>query len=200
MSAAVFFDTETTGLPLWKGGAGHPDQPHIMQLGAILQDLDTKKVMMELNLLLKLPPEIEPGEKAVEVHKITKEMTEKYGVYPATALKLFDVMLQKADIVVAHNINFDALMYEAAVLRDNFLNMASYRQCRPFCTMMNSTMICRLPNPKNPREFKWPTLKEAHHHFFPSVPWNEDGAHDAMFDVRECQAIYWAIDSKMKAM
>lgn len=200
MPAAVFFDTETTGLPLWNGGAGHPDQPHIMQLGAILQDLDTRRVHMELNLLLKLPEGIEPNEKAVEVHKITRDLCEKYGVYPSTALKLFDVMLQRADIVVAHNLNFDSLMYEAATLRDTFLNMAAFRKCRPFCTMLNSTMICRLPNPKRPREYKWPTLAEAHRHFYPSVPWNSEGAHDAMFDVRECQSIYWAIDSHMKGM
>jgi DNA polymerase III subunit epsilon len=199
MAAIVFFDTETTGLPQWKAGAGHPKQPHIMQLGAILQDADTRKNLMELNLLLKLPEEVEPEPKAVEVHKITKEMCETYGVYPQTALKLFDVMLKKAQVVVAHNLNFDALMYEAAVLRDQFLSMASFRDCRHSCTMLNSTPICKIPGNYN-NSYKWPTLKEAHSFFFPQVPWNEEGAHDAMYDVRECQAIYWALQDRLRQL
>lgn len=196
MAAAVFFDTETTGLPpSWSAGAGHPDQPHIMQLGAILQDLDTRKVLMELNLLLQIPDDVTPDPRAVEVHHITKEMCQQYGVKPATALKLFDVMLQRADIVVAHNLKFDALIYEAGILRHD-LSMESFRRCRPSCTMMNSTMICRIPN-QSRGGFKWPTLKEAHLHFFPTIPWNEAGAHDAMFDVRECRDIYWALEARM---
>lgn len=198
MPAAVFFDTETSDMVQWKAGAGAPGQPHIMQLGAILQDIDTRRVMMELNLILKLPPGVIPSQRAIEVHKITPDMCEKFGVYPATALKLFQVMLEKAEIVVAHNMSFDSLVYEAAVLRDQFLNMAPFRNCRPFCTMHNSTNLCRIPNPKFPREYKWPTLKEAYAHFFPGTPWNEDGAHDAMYDVRACQNIYWALQDHMK--
>lgn len=194
MAAAIFFDTETTGLPpSWTAGAGHPLQPHIMQLGAILQDTDTKKVLMELNLLLKLPEGVIPHPQAAETHHITPEMCEQYGVKPKTALKMFDLMLQRADIVVAHNLKFDALMYEAGTLRYS-LSMDNFRKCRASCTMMNSTMICKIPN-QNRGGFKWPTLREAHTHFFPSIPWNEEGAHDAMFDVRECRDIYWALQS-----
>lgn len=199
MPAVVFFDTETTGLPQPKAGAGSPVQPHIMQLGAILQDSTSRRVLAEMNLLLKLPEGIKPDQRAVEVHKITPEMCEEFGVYPETALKLFDVMLKKAEIVVAHNLAFDALVYEAATLRSTFLSMDSFRKCRPSCTMLNSVMICKLPNPKFPREYKWPTLREAHNHFFPHIPWNEEGAHDAMYDVRECQSIYWAIQDRMAA-
>lgn len=39
MKTALFYDTETTGLPL----SEHPDQPHIVQLAAILVDLDTRR-------------------------------------------------------------------------------------------------------------------------------------------------------------
>ena len=31
----LMFDTETTGLPLWKDPSDHPDQPHLVQLALV---------------------------------------------------------------------------------------------------------------------------------------------------------------------
>ena len=45
MNTAIFFDTETTGLPLFKEHSEHPSQPHIVQLAACLVDLDTRKTI-----------------------------------------------------------------------------------------------------------------------------------------------------------
>ena len=43
MNIALFYDTETTGLPLYDQPSDDPRQPHIVQVGAILVDLDTRK-------------------------------------------------------------------------------------------------------------------------------------------------------------
>lgn len=43
MNAALFYDNETNGLPLFKEPSNHPGQPHIVQLAAVLVDLDTGK-------------------------------------------------------------------------------------------------------------------------------------------------------------
>lgn len=50
MNRVVFFDTETSSLPLFKLPSEHPDQPHIVQLGACLVDIDTRKVLSTAEL------------------------------------------------------------------------------------------------------------------------------------------------------
>lgn len=31
----IFYDTETTGLPLWREPSEHPDQPHIVEIASM---------------------------------------------------------------------------------------------------------------------------------------------------------------------
>ena len=38
MKLAIFYDTETTGIPLFSEPSEHPGQPHIVQLAACLVD------------------------------------------------------------------------------------------------------------------------------------------------------------------
>lgn len=207
MATAVFFDTETTGLPQWHGGAGHPKQPHIVQLAAIKQDLDTKQIIHTLACVMKIPDDVTIDPQAEAVHKKSKEFCNKYGYRPETILKMFQVMLEDADVVVAHNMKFDSLVYEAAVLRSiekngQFLSMDAFRKCRACCTMLNSINLCRLPDTRKPNTFKWPKLNEA----WPilvgrpqGLEWNEDHAHDALFDVQRCQEVFWAIRDQMQS-
>ncbi|MCK4621311.1 MAG: hypothetical protein KAT62_03750 [Desulfuromonadales bacterium] len=50
MKPVIFYDTETTGLPDWKNPSGGETQPHIVQIGAILADEDTKRVLGSVDL------------------------------------------------------------------------------------------------------------------------------------------------------
>ena len=52
MNIALFYDTETTGLPLYDQPSDDPRQPHIVQLGAILVDLDARKEIACLDLIV----------------------------------------------------------------------------------------------------------------------------------------------------
>jgi DNA polymerase III epsilon subunit-like protein len=62
------------------------------------------------------------------------------------------------------------------------------RKAQTYCTMKETTNICKLPG--NYGKFKWPKLTEAHQHFF-GIP--VEGAHDAMTDVRACKRIFFEI-------
>ncbi|WP_182340872.1 hypothetical protein [Comamonas koreensis] len=53
MTLALAYDTETTGLPLFKEPSEHPDQPHIVQLGAILVDLNTRTTIASMDVIIR---------------------------------------------------------------------------------------------------------------------------------------------------
>ncbi len=182
-----FYDTETTGLPDFKKPAEDPSHPHIVQLGAILCDA-SRRVVSEINVLIRpdgwtVPPE------ATAIHGITQEMAERYGLKLETAIKLFLALADRAELLVAHNYDFDEKMVRrefhhigAPVVAEAFRARAKY------CTMKAATPICQLPGKYG---FKWPNLQEAHTHFL-GRPF--DGAHDAMADVRACMAVYYAMN------
>lgn len=58
MNLALFYDTETQGLPLFKEPSEHPSQPHIVQLAACLLDLDTRKTIAGMDVIN--PAELNP--------------------------------------------------------------------------------------------------------------------------------------------
>ena len=70
-----------------------------------------------------------------------------------------------------------------------------------FCTKEAATPVLQLPAPpggnRYPRKaagdrFKWPSLEEAHRHFFGV---GLDRAHDAMVDAEACARIYFALQN-----
>ena len=56
--------------------------------------------------------------------------------------------------------------------------------------MMAAKDYCKLPNQYGYNDYKWPTLSEAHQHFFGC---EFDGAHEAMGDVAATAKIYFEI-------
>jgi len=173
-------DTETTGKWVFGRPITAPEQPRIVQLGAILADL-SGKIKGELNLLIKPAGWTIPAE-ATAIHGITTEDCEKYGIEIRSALGLFNMWIRYAPLLVAHNIDFDVNMVNSEVAKLGKSPILDGVQ--KYCTMKNSTNIVKIPSP---RGYKWPKLQETHKFLF-----NEDfeGAHDAMADVRACLRCY----------
>jgi DNA polymerase III epsilon subunit-like protein len=188
----LVFDTETTGIANFRAPAEHPSQPRIVQLGAILFD-DAERVVAELNVMVKpegftIPPE------ASDVHGITTDRAERYGIGIATVLGMFGVLCSRAETLVAHNFDFDRLVVESEFCRQNARDRGIRALARSsYCTMRTATDVCRIPGP---RGYKWPNLQEAHRFFF-----NEgfEGAHDAMADVRACARVYFELNRRLAA-
>lgn len=189
----LFFDTETTGLPVRWAPETSPQQPHIVQLAALLMlDADTEAASM--NVIIR-PDGWAIPEAAARVHGITTDRAMAEGIPLADAIRRFNGLLAQADVLVAHNIDFDAQMMKAAFYR---ADIEPARQNLPrFCTMSASTNLVNLPptdrmlaagfnHPKPPR------LEECIAHF-----WGEtlEGAHDALVDVRACAKLYWHLQS-----
>lgn len=174
---ALFFDTETTGFK-------HGDFiPEIVQIGAVVQDTDTKRVLAELNVIVGADNPI-PAEVSA-IHGITDELSEKFGIDGGAAETMFGLMVQMSDILVAHNISFDL-----GIIKDvwpvAYGLMADKEQ---FCTMRKAEAIVGLSGTHAGRT-KYPKLIEAYRHFYGK---DFDNAHDAMADVRACRDVFFAL-------
>lgn len=196
----LFFDTETTGIKSYRNPGFVPE---LVQIGAILYDVESQRVLAEINLIVANPSSTVPLE-ASQVHGISTEMMHKYGQQLSLVDSLFAKLVTDADLLVAHNINFDLdivkdnLNYSHKIITDK-LTAGGFGT---FCTMASSSLILKLPltpaqsrffatKPASERpEFKDPKLMEAYTYFFNR---EFDGAHDAMADVRACKDVYFAI-------
>ncbi len=176
----LFFDTETTGKCDFRSGPADPRQPRIVQLAALLFE-DSGTEIDSMNVIVAPKGWIIPDE-AAAIHGITTERATKEGIGIAVALERFAGMMAKADCVVAHNVDFDALILSSEFIRDGgrFELLPSR-----FCTMKSTTHLCKLPGMYG---YKWPKLTEAHRFFFGT---ELEGAHDALADVRACARIYF---------
>jgi DNA polymerase-3 subunit epsilon len=176
----LYFDTETTGFPP-KAGAPLAECPYIVQLAAILVD-DEHGEMLALNAIIKPDGWIVP-DGAAEVHGITTEKADRFGIPASVIIPAFGSMVALADEIVAHNIEFDLKLATFEFERHGHEQIL---RAKPrFCTMKTTTDLCKLPGRYG--SYKWPKLIEAHQHFFGE---GFDGAHDALADVRACQRVH----------
>jgi len=100
MKLALFFDTETSGLPLFSEPSEDPRQPHIVQLAAALVNLDTREVLEELNVIIKPDGWEIPDEVAV-IHGITTERALAEGIPEIEALDRFLALNARAEVRIA---------------------------------------------------------------------------------------------------
>ena len=114
---ALIFDTETTGLVNFKLEAGHSSQPHLLQLAMLLVDTDDWRVHARHSLLVRLDRGVEVPAGAAAVHGITVEESGRFGVSQTQACSLFLELCAQADVVVAHNLSFDASVMNTALAR-----------------------------------------------------------------------------------
>lgn len=188
MAIGLAFDTETTGILEFKLPRNHPTQPDLVQLGIILFDDETGEEFTKIDLLVE--PQCEIDAKAQEIHGKSKEFLSKYGVSRKAALSIFHYLMLKADFLLAHNMNFDSGILHAAYAKEN-ISPDIFLQKKTECSMLMTTDLMKLPNPRFPGRYKWPSLDEAYRKYVD--PNGFEGAHDAMADIRACKAVYMAV-------
>ena len=194
MKLAIFYDTETTGLPLFREPSEHPGQPHIVQLAACLVDLDTRNTIASMDVIIQPDGWTIPDEVA-EIHGITTEHALAVGVPAKLALQLF-LNLAMGRKRIAHNEQFDAQLVRIALLRHFNADVAEeWKAGKSECTQILATPIVKAP----------PTakMKAAGRHHFKSASLGEsvlhftgkplENAHSAMADVQGCMAVYFAV-------
>lgn len=202
MKLAIVYDSETTGLPLFEKPSEDPRQPHIVQLAAVLINLDTREEVDQMNVIIKPDGWIIPEEVAL-IHGITTERALAEGIDEGVALERFLAMWLHAERRIAHNESFDARIVRIAIKRlidpknpDLAIPISDeWKAGKTECTQKLATPICKLPPTAKMiaarrNHHKSANLGEAYKHFTGQPL---EGAHDAMVDVRACIAVYFAI-------
>lgn len=195
----LFFDTETTGLPDWHNPSDQPQQPHMVELCAILANRDT--VLEELHVLIKPDGWIIPDD-VIAIHGITNERAHAEGIPEADATGRFLALANKAAMRVGFNVSFDERIVRIAIMRYFGVDRADgFKVGTTYCVMQSAKPIMKLAATaqmlaKKQRGYKTPNLGEAVQ-FLTGKPL--EGAHTAKGDCYATRAAYYALRDRCGA-
>lgn len=183
----LFFDTETTGLPInWDAPVDKLDNwPRLVQLAWQVYDLN-ENILEEHNYIIK-PDGFKISSEASAIHKITTEIATETGVDLLTILKVFSSSVKNSDLMVAHNYNYDYNIMGSELLRNGLKN--DLKEKEHICTMEESTDFCKIPGPYG---YKWPKLEELYYMLFKE----SFNAHNALDDIKATARCFWDLRKK----
>ena len=181
----LFFDIETTGLPGARNASikDLDNWPRIVQLACLQYD-NNQNLVSEENHIIK-PEGFTIPRDAVRVHGITTEKALELGINLETTLQKFAELISESEIIIAHNIDFDAKIIGAEFLRAG-INTVLFNKQR-FCTMKTTTELCKIDGPYG---YKWPKLSELYYHLFKN---KIEDTHDAAVDVKACVECFFEL-------
>ena len=203
MNLGIFYDTETSGMPLWSEPSDDPRQPHIVELAAIVADLDTRKELLCMSVIVSPDGWTIPDDVAA-IHGITTERAYALGIPEDLAVNAFLGLWSAASVRIGHNESFDARILRIAVKRhvDPYIDGTAtglpsdaWKSGQAECTARMATPICNLPPTAKMiaakrNNAKTPNLGEAYEHL---TGRKLEGAHRALTDARACMEIYFGM-------
>lgn len=194
----LVFDTETTGLPLKNIPAKEDlgNYPNVLQFAGSFFEVDLDKLQDDnlgvVREIFNINTYIKPYRndvktvthpKALAVHGITDEIAED-GNYIETLALLYQGMVIQADVIVAHNLNFDSNVMMSELLNLGLV-LGTRRSLCTICTMEFTKPILKLVNDGQyaREEYKNPSLSELYQYLFDENLEDNHVAHDADGDV-----------------
>ena len=191
MKNILFWDVESTGFPSWKSPSDSPDQPHLVQLAALLVNAETRDVIESMDVIIRpegwdIPPE------TTEIHGISNEQAKSEGIPETDALQMFISLWDQCSLRVAHSTTFDNRMIRIALKRympDLISDEVWKDKDLYYCTLQNSKKIIGGRSGH--------TLAEAYKHFTGN---DMEGAHSALPDTKACMDIYFKIQDHQKEL
>lgn len=189
----LFYDFETTGLPIWKEPSGGENQPHIVEVYAEVVDGATRQVLDSGYAIVKPDGWIIPQE-TIDVHGITNERALAEGIPEAEAVANLMRLHDQCQLRVGHNVNFDDRIMRIALKRymdrpdipEGQQPSDMWKAGEKFCTMWKSRK-------------QWSMAKIAKLTILYEQRYGEPlvGAHGARVDVMGCKRIYFdLVDGK----
>jgi len=199
MGLILPYDTETSGLPLYRERSSDERQPHLVQLGAVLVDEDSRDIKEQMSVIIR-PDGWDFSPEAVEKHGITVEQAMDEGIPEKEAFEQFLELWKQCEFRVGHNEKFDARIMRIATFRYASSDIIdAWDEAKAECTMNMSKDICQIPASAKARRFgkiKNPNLGEAYKHFTGNELKN---AHDALADTLGCMAVYFGVKDHLAA-
>lgn len=204
MALLLVYDTETTKLPLWSQPSEHPDQPHLVELAAVLADTEKRQDIKVFNSIVCPDGWIIPDDVS-KIHGITTERALAEGEPEIEVTEAFLALAAKADVIASYGIDFDLRIMRIAMLRAGMAKtqIDEWKASHKFyCVQRACTPVCKLPaTPKmiaagRRNQAKTPNLGEAARIILGETL---DGAHAAMVDVRATLRIAYALKDRITA-
>jgi len=184
MSDLIIFDTETTGIPVWKEPSGGENQPHIVELAACRVDPESREVKDKLELIVQ-PDGWEIPKEVSDIHGITTEMAMENGLPEADVLRFF-LEFWDGRKRIAYNTTFDNRIIRIATKRfSDEAGIAMWKGGEYECAMIGSRRVIGGKTPK---------LSEAYQHFMGK---EIEDAHSAMGDVLATIDVYFEMKAAM---
>lgn len=187
----LFFDFETTGIPIYEIPSDDTEQPHIVQVAGILVDADTRQEVESFEAIVK-PDGWSWDEdcEAFKTHGITMDRALSEGIPEEEAVESLLSLWRKSELHVAHNVNFDRRIFRIALKRYSTEEVAEeFKAADKACTGLLAKPIMQMP-PKGRYGWKMPKLTEAYLHFTGK---ELENTHSAMADARACMDVYFKI-------
>ncbi|MCX8490159.1 MAG: DNA polymerase III subunit alpha, partial [Cyclobacteriaceae bacterium] len=174
----LIFDTETTGLPRNKNAplADFENWPRLVQLAWQLHD-GKGKLLSQQNFIIK-PEGFDIPFKAEQIHGISTSRAIEEGYDLKSVLTHFSSDVEKTEILVGHNIEFDISIIGAELLR-SLLSTERFLSLQKVDTGLSSIEFCQLTGGVGGK-LKMPRLSELYEKLFGE---NFQDAHDAAYDV-----------------
>ena len=183
MNLGYFFDSETTGIPNWKIPSDDPSQPHLTQLAGILVDMDTKKEISSIDVVIK-PNGWTIPEECVALNGLDALYCATVGVPEDEAVRAF-LMLGANVKRYAYNTTFDNRIIRIATKR--------YFPETVQVDWKAGEYACVMIAAKKAMAVKSVKLVDAYAHYFPDTPFPGD-AHTALDDTRAAMAVWFAMN------
>lgn len=189
---ALFFDTETTGLPKdrKKDATMGPDNwPEPVSIAWIITD-GAKAVRAKYSIIQ--PNGWNIPEESVRIHGISQQLAMREGLPLVHVLGDFLRDLRSVDVVIAHNLEFDKNVIFSAAIHLCKDDLAIFWPKYEFCTCESAREITKIPlsKPTMYFKFKTPKLTEFYEYTFSSKP-PESILHTSLGDVQVLVAIFF---------
>jgi len=186
----LFLDTETTGLPKFTEIDPVEKWPRVVQLAWSLYSSDGERESR--NSFIIYPTDFSIPMDSARIHGITTERAKAEGVSLYKVLPQFNADVERAETVIAHNLDFDLPIVTTEFLRCSLETNLPGKQYS--CTMKTPQIVslCKLPS-KSRRGYKWPTLNELHLQLFQE---EFTDSHNAGADVEACARCYFELKKR----
>lgn len=181
----LFFDTETSGLPKnWNAAVSELNNwPRLVQLAYLLFDFQGNKISGG-DFIIK-PDGFLISPESSQIHGITTDRALQEGELILPVLQRFNLLIEKADYLVAHNMSFDDKIISSEFFRNGILNNIHLKN--KICTMEKSTQFCAIQGPNG---HKWPKLSELYYKLFRT---DFEDAHNATADINATAKCFWEL-------